>query len=221
MQAPNRLRLIAGLGNPGPDYSATRHNAGFWFVDRLAAERQLQFAPEKRFFGELARLNAPGVDCRLFKPAVFMNESGRALQAVAAYFEIAGDEMLIIHDEIDLAAGTIRLKKGGGHGGHNGLRDISEKLGGGDYLRLRIGVGHPGDKSRVTPHVLSRPAAAETALIDGAIDRGMALMPLLFAGELERAMTCLHTADAPPPNEDGQASSEDAPPPNEDGPAAP
>lgn len=221
MQAPSQLRLIAGLGNPGPDYSATRHNAGFWFVDRLAAERQIQFAPEKRFFGELARLSAPGVDCRLFKPAVFMNESGRALQAVAAYFEIAGEEMLIIHDEIDLEAGTIRLKRGGGHGGHNGLRDISEKLGGGDYLRLRIGVGHPGDKSRVTPHVLSCPAAAETALIDGAIERGLALMPLLFAGELERAMTRLHTADAPPPKEDGPASSEDAPPPNEDGPAAP
>lgn len=206
MQAPNQLRLIAGLGNPGPDYSATRHNAGFWFVDRLAAERQIQFAPEKRFFGELARLSAPGVDCRLFKPAVFMNESGRALQAVAAYFEIAGEEMLIIHDEIDLEAGTIRLKRGGGHGGHNGLRDISEKLGGGDCLRLRIGVGHPGDKSRVTPHVLSRPAAAETALIDGAIERGMAIMPLLFAGELERAMTRLHTVDAPNPKEDAPAA---------------
>lgn len=206
MQAPSRLRLIAGLGNPGPDYSATRHNAGFWFVDRLAAERQIRFAPEKRFFGELARLSAPGVDCRLFKPAVFMNESGRALQAVAAYFEIAGEEMLIIHDEIDLAAGTIRLKQGGGHGGHNGLRDISEKLGGGDYLRLRIGVGHPGDKSRVTPHVLSRPAVAETALIDGAIERGMGIMPLLFAGELERAMTRLHTVDAPDPKEDGPAA---------------
>lgn len=201
MQAPNQLRLIAGLGNPGPDYSATRHNAGFWFVDRLAAERQIRFAPEKRFFGELARLSAPGVDCRLFKPAVFMNESGRALQAVAAYFEIASEEMLIIHDEIDLEAGTIRLKKGGGHGGHNGLRDISEKLGGGNCLRLRIGVGHPGDKSRVTPHVLSRPAAAETALIDEAIERGMGIMPLLFAGELERAMTRLHTVDAPPPGE--------------------
>ena len=206
MQAPSQLRLIAGLGNPGPDYSATRHNAGFWFVDRLAAERQIRFAPEKRFFGELARLSASGVDCRLFKPAVFMNESGRALQAVAAYFEIASEEMLIIHDEIDLEAGTIRLKKGGGHGGHNGLRDISEKLGGGDYLRLRIGVGHPGDKSRVTPHVLSRPAAAETELIDGAVERGMAIMPLLFAGELERAMTRLHTDAAPDPNEDGPAA---------------
>lgn len=206
MQAPSQLRLIAGLGNPGPDYSATRHNAGFWFVDRLAAERQIRFAPEKRFFGELARLSAPGVDCRLFKPAVFMNESGRALQAVAAYFEIASEEMLIIHDEIDLVAGTIRLKKGGGHGGHNGLRDISEKLGGGDYLRLRIGVGHPGDKSRVTPHVLSRPAAAETALIDEAMEKGLAIMPLLFAGELERAMTRLHTDAAPAPKEDGPAA---------------
>lgn len=172
----------------------------------MAAARPIRFAPEKRFFGELARLSAPGVDCRLFKPAVFMNESGRALQAVAAYFEIAGEEMLIIHDEIDLAAGTIRLKQGGGHGGHNGLRDISEKLGGGDYLRLRIGVGHPGDKSRVTPHVLSRPAAAETELIDGAIERGLAIMPLLFAGEMERAMTRLHTDAAPDPKEDGPAA---------------
>ena len=182
-----------GLGNPGPDYSTTRHNVGFWFVDRFAEQHQSRFAPDKKLFGDLARVNTPDIDCRLFKPTTFMNESGRALQAVTDYYHIHSTEILIVHDEIDLDAGTIRLKKGGGHGGHNGLRDISEKLGDTYYLRLRIGVSHPGNRTRVLTHVLGRPGSEDAELINMAIQRGMEILPLLFAGELDKAMTWLHT----------------------------
>ena len=187
------LKLIAGLGNPGADYSATRHNAGFWFVDRLAEEYRARFATEKKFFGELARIESPDMDCLLFKPTTYMNNSGRAVRAVADYYRIERARILVVHDEIDLAAGVIRLKNGGGHGGHNGLQDISEQLGGGDYLRLRIGVSHPGDKARVLAHVLGRPDSDDTALISDAIQKGLQTLPLLYAGELDKAMTFLHT----------------------------
>ena len=186
------LKLVAGLGNPGMDYSATRHNAGFWFVDKLAGEHQVRFAAERKFFGELARIRSAALDCLLFKPATFMNNSGRALQAVADYYRIEPPRILVVHDEIDLDAGVIRLKRSGGHGGHNGLSDISEKLGNRDYLRLRIGVGHPGAKARVLNHVLGRPDSGDTALIEQAIQSGLEVMPLLFAGELEKAMNRLH-----------------------------
>ena len=151
------LKLIVGLGNPGADYSATRHNAGFWFVDRLAAEHEARFAVAKKFFGELAQARSPGLDCWLFKPATYMNNSGHAVRAVTDYYRIETARVLVVHDEIDLDAGTIRLKRGGGHGGHKGLRDVIEKLGDSDCLRLRIGVSHPGARTRVLAHVLSRP----------------------------------------------------------------
>ena len=189
------LKLIAGLGNPGMDYSATRHNAGFWFVDKLADERQVRFAAEKKFFGELARIKSATLDCLLFKPTTFMNDSGRALRAVADYYRIEPPRILVVHDEIDLDAGVVRLKRSGGHGGHKGLSDISEKLGDRDYLRLRIGVGHPGDKDRVLNHVLGRPDSDDTALIEQAIQSGLEIMPLLFAGELEKAMNRLHSKE--------------------------
>ena len=189
------LKLIAGLGNPGMDYSATRHNAGFWFVDKLAAEHQARFAAEKKFFGELARIKSATLDCLLFKPTTFMNDSGHALHAVADYYRIEPPRILVVHDEIDLDAGVARLKRSGGHGGHKGLSDISEKLGNPDYLRLRIGVGHPGDKTRVLNHVLGRPDSGDTALIEQAIQNGLEIMPLLFAGELEKAMNRLHSKE--------------------------
>ena len=189
------LKLVVGLGNPGMDYSATRHNAGFWFVDKLADERQVRFAAEKKFFGELARIKSATLDCLLFKPATFMNDSGRALRAVADYYRIEPPRILVVHDEIDLDAGVIRLKRSGGHGGHKGLSDISEKLGDRDYLRLRIGVGHPGDKDRVLNHVLGRPGSGDTVLIEQAIQSGLEIMPLLFAGELEKAMNRLHSRE--------------------------
>ncbi len=186
------LQLIAGLGNPGPDYSATRHNVGFWFVERLAEQGGGRFTAEKKLHGELARIDAPRGGCRLFKPAVFMNHSGRAVRAVADYYRIPPAAVLVVHDDIDLDAGVIRLKRGGGHGGHNGLRDISEKLGDDGYLRLRIGVGHPGHKDAVTPHVLGRPAGTDAALIDAAMQRGLEILPLLYAGETGKAMTRLN-----------------------------
>lgn len=187
------MKLIAGLGNPGADYSATRHNAGFWFVDRLAEEHKVPFTADKKFFGELARIRSPAMDCLVFKPATYMNNSGRALRAVADYYRIETSRILVVHDEIDLDAGVIRLKRGGGHGGHKGLRDIIEKLGGNDCLRLRIGVSHPGDKDRVLAHVLGRPGSGDTDLIRNAIQKGLEVLPLLFAGEPDKAMTLLHT----------------------------
>ena len=193
MSEPTGLKLIAGLGNPGADYSTTRHNAGFWFVDRLAEKHQVGFTAQKKFSGEIARIRAPGIDCLLFKPATYVNSSGRAVRAVADYYRIEPAGILVVHDEIDLEAGVIRLKQGGGHGGHKGLRDISETLGDQDYLRLRIGVSHPGDKTRVLAHVLGKPDSGDTALINNALQKGVEIFPLLFAGDLDKAMTRLHT----------------------------
>lgn len=186
------LQLIAGLGNPGPDYAATRHNVGFWFVERLAEQGRGRFTAEKKLHGELARIDTPRGGCRLFKPAVFMNHSGRAVRAAADYYRVPPAAVLVVHDDIDLDAGVIRLKRGGGHGGHNGLRDVSEKLGDDGYLRMRIGVGHPGRKDAVTSHVLGRPADADAALIDAALQRGLEILPLLYAGEAGTAMTRLN-----------------------------
>lgn len=190
---PTPLKLIAGLGNPGSRYSQTRHNAGFWFADELAADYHCQFIREARFHGELARLKWEDGECYLFKPGVFMNESGRAVRALSHYYSLAPDTLLIVHDEIDLAPGTVRLKQGGGHGGHNGLRDIISHLDSRDFWRLRIGVGHPGHKDRVVNAVLSRPAAGERKLIDGAIARSLQVMPLILNGEFQKAMNELHT----------------------------
>ena len=187
------MKLIAGLGNPGTDYSTTRHNAGFWFVDSVADKYQIRFAARNKLSGDLARIRVPGIDCLLFKPSTYMNSSGRGVRAVADYYRIEPARMLVVHDEIDLDAGVIRLKKGGGHGGHKGLRDIGETLGDTDFLRLRIGVSHPGDKTRVLSHVLGRPDSGDRELISDALQRGMEVLPLLFAGELDKAMTRLHT----------------------------
>lgn len=193
MSEPTGLKLITGLGNPGADYSVTRHNAGFWFVDRLAKQQKARFTTGKKFSGELARVRSPVMDCLLFKPSTYMNSSGRAVRAVVDYYRIEPSRMLVVHDEIDLETGVIRLKQGGGHGGHKGLRDISEKLGNTDYLRLRIGVGHPGNKTGVLAHVLGRPDHDDAGLIDNALQKGLEVLPLLFAGELDKAMTRLHT----------------------------
>ena len=187
------MKLLAGLGNPGADYSMTRHNAGFRFVDELARRCHGNFVPDKRFSGELARVRIADVDCRLLKPTTFMNDSGRALRAVADYFQVEASQILVIHDDIDLPAGAARLKRGGSAAGHNGLRDINRTLGSPDYLRLRIGVGHPGHKTEVLAHVLGRPARDEASLIGTALQRGLDILPMLFKGELDRAMTRLHS----------------------------
>lgn len=195
MQAP---QLIVGLGNPGQRYTETRHNAGFWFVDRLAAQFGARFAAEARFHAEVARLSASG--CWILKPVTFMNDSGRAVQRFAAYYDLPVESVLVVHDEVDFPAGVVRLKRGGGHGGHNGLRDVVTCIGS-DFLRLRLGVGHPGNRDDVVPYVLSRPGAGERAQIEAAMERALEVMPLVLEGNLERAMTQLHT-DAAPESDD-------------------
>ncbi|MDX1519988.1 MAG: aminoacyl-tRNA hydrolase [Gammaproteobacteria bacterium] len=192
---PESFQLVVGLGNPGPEYSATRHNAGFWCVDRIADRYNLQFRSDAKFSGELARLSSQGLDCWLLKPATFMNDSGRSIQALLAYYRIAVERMLVIHDEIDLPPGTVRLKTGGGHGGHNGLRDIIEKIGSNAFSRVRIGVGHPGSKDQVVSSVLGRASAEDQKLIDESIDDVLQLMPGIIQGQLQKAMTILHTKE--------------------------
>jgi PTH1 family peptidyl-tRNA hydrolase len=194
MGAP--IRLVVGLGNPGREHDATRHNAGFWFVDALAAAHGTAFASEPRFHGAVAKA---GSDLRLVKPATYMNLSGRAVGAVARFFAILPAEVLVVHDELDLPPGEVRLKFGGGVAGHNGLKDVRAHLGTADFWRLRLGIGHPRDsevpQQQVVDYVLRPPRREERAAIETAIERGLAVMPALVAGETERAMTALHTKD--------------------------
>ncbi|MFB4202896.1 Peptidyl-tRNA hydrolase [wastewater metagenome] len=189
-----RIRCIVGLGNPGPRYERTRHNAGFWFVDELARRHGGQLRAARRFHGEHARVFVDGVDVHLLKPTTYMNHSGRAVQALARFYDIDAASMLVAHDEIDLPPGTVRLKRDGGHGGHNGLRDIIKALGARDFARLRLGVGHPGSADQVIPYVLSNAGRDEQAAIDGAIDEAASVLPWLLAGDWDRAFQRLHTA---------------------------
>ncbi len=187
------IRLVAGLGNPGREHAATRHNAGFWFADRLAAELGAGFGHEPRFAGECAR----GGEVRIVKPLTYMNLSGRSVAALARFYDLAPDEILVVHDELDLKPGDAKLKQGGGHAGHNGLRDIQAQLGVPDFWRLRLGIGHPRDSAwplqPVVDYVLRPPPAEERRAIDGALDRGLAAWPSIARGEMERAMHALHT----------------------------
>ena len=189
----SRVSLIVGLGNPGSEYEKTRHNAGFWFLDELARQKSISFKPEKKFHGETARYKHNGEDVWLLKPTTFMNLSGQAVQALAHFYKINLDEILVVHDELDLSVDTARLKKGGGHGGHNGLRDIASKMGGNDYLRLRLGIGHPGDKSKVTNHVLKKASTDDQISIERNIERALNVLPLIIDGEIQKAMNELHT----------------------------
>ncbi len=188
------IGLIAGLGNPGADYAATRHNAGFWFVDALAAAHGASLRAEAKFHGELGRAAVGGRDVWLLKPTTFMNHSGQAVAAVARYYKLAPEQILVAHDDLDLPVGTARLKRGGGHGGHNGLRDIINHLGSRDFLRLRLGIHHPGDSKAVVDYVLGRPSAADREAIEDAIARALDVMPLVVSGDLERAMNRLHSS---------------------------
>lgn len=194
MQA-QEIRLVVGLGNPGADYVSTRHNAGFWFVDELARRAGVQFKPEKKFHGEMARIDIAGQDVRLLKPMTYMNRSGLAIRAAADFLKIPVQAVLVAHDEIDLPPGTMRLKQGGGHGGHNGLRDTHAHMGA-DYLRLRIGVGHPGNASEVVGYVLKRPSKDEEAIILRAIDDAADSFELLLKEGLQKAQTQLHSRTA-------------------------
>ena len=186
------IDLIVGLGNPGPDYDLTRHNAGFWFVDELARQAKLNFKFETRFQGTVAKYPAPGRDCWLLKPHTFMNKSGQPIAGLAGFYKIPVANILVVHDDLDLPPGTVRLKQGGGHGGHNGLRDIIAHLGD-NFLRLRIGIGHPGKGNDVVGYVLQRAPAVEQKLLDAAIAEAHAALPLVLNGEIEKAMQQLHS----------------------------
>ena len=187
------LRLIVGLGNPGPEHARTRHNAGAWFVDALAAAAGGRFGLESKLFGEACQVQVGGQAVRLLKPATFMNLSGKSVAAALRFWKIEPEQALLAHDELDLPPGTARLKFDGGHGGQNGLRDTMRLLGHGRFHRLRIGIGHPGHKDRVTPWVLGRPGNDDEAAILRAIDDALDVLPLAVAGDFNEAMKRLHT----------------------------
>lgn len=188
------LRLIVGLGNPGAEYLRTRHNAGFWFIDALAAREGARFGNETKLHGETARVTLEGQPVWLLKPNTFVNKSGIAVASALRYWKIEPAEMLVAHDELDLPPGAARLKFDGGHGGQNGLRDIFAHLGHGAFHRLRLGIGHPGHKDRVTSWVLGRPGVADEDAILGAVGASLDVLPLVVRGEFNEAMKRLHTS---------------------------
>jgi PTH1 family peptidyl-tRNA hydrolase len=185
--------LMIGLGNPGNRYSETRHNAGFWFLDRVAADCGAQLRAQPRLHAEIARVELQGHDCLLVKPTTFMNHSGQAVRAVMDYYRVDVGALLVAYDELDLPPGVARLKQGGGHGGHNGMRDIFRHSADHGFLRLRIGIGHPGDKDAVTAYVLGRPTAEQERLMRVAINDAIGVLPTWLNGDLPGAMKALHT----------------------------
>jgi PTH1 family peptidyl-tRNA hydrolase len=188
------LRLIVGLGNPGPEHAQTRHNAGFHFVEALARRESVRWSLESKLFGEVAKVTVAGQSVWLLKPATFMNLSGKSITAALRFWKIEPEQMLVAHDELDLSPGSARLKLDGGHGGQNGLRDTIRLLGHAKFHRLRIGIGHPGHKDRVVGWVLGRPTAADGVLIDRAIDDAIDVLPLAVTGYFNEAMKRLHTS---------------------------
>lgn len=187
------IKLIVGLANPGNEYAATRHNAGAWFVDLLAEQYHQSLKNEAKFFGYTARINIAGHDVRLLVPTTFMNLSGKAVQALATFYQIKPEEILVAHDELDLNQGIAKFKFGGSHGGHNGLKDIASKLGNNlNFYRLRIGIGHPGDKNKVVGYVLNKPSKPEQELIDKAIEESVRSVEILLSDGIESAMNHLH-----------------------------
>lgn len=187
----NKLSLIVGLGNPGSEYAQTRHNAGFWYVKQLADQYRISLKNDPRFFGISGRGTIEGQEVRLLLPTTFMNRSGQSVAPFVKFFQIPVQQILIAHDELDMPAGTIRLKTGGGHGGHNGLRDIVPHIGA-DFHRLRIGIGHPGSREKVTGHVLGKAPQAEQNLLDQAIEQALQQTHLLVNGDVAKAMNQLN-----------------------------
>jgi PTH1 family peptidyl-tRNA hydrolase len=181
------IRLIVGLGNPGPEYAATRHNAGFWFVDAVSAKLGAQLVPERAYFGLAARASVGGRPLWLLEPTTYMNLSGKSVAALARFFKIEPEEVLVAHDELDLMPGQVKLKLGGSHAGHNGLKDIHAQLGSADYWRLRIGIGHPGVKAEVIDYVLKKPSAEQRVEIEKSMAQALSGLDPLLAGEMERA----------------------------------
>ncbi|PIT18555.1 aminoacyl-tRNA hydrolase [Snodgrassella alvi] len=189
----SHIRLIVGLGNPGKEYEHTRHNIGFDFIDELASLWKIGLKEEKKFFGQVARVNLDEGEIWLLKPSTYMNKSGTAVQALTKFYKISPEEILIIHDELDIPCGQIRFKKGGSNGGHNGLKDIQAWLGTPDFYRLRLGIGHPGDRNLVVHYVLNKPQAQEHALITEAIQKSLTAMPHLLKGEYSSVQQQLHS----------------------------
>lgn len=188
-----KIQLIVGLGNPGSEYEKTRHNVGALFVDALANQHQETLRSETKFRGAAAKLTGTESSCWLLKPSTYMNESGQSVIAFANFYKILPESILIVHDELDFDPGVIRIKESGGHGGHNGLRDITRHLKTGDFFRLRIGIGHPGLKDRVTPYVLSVPSRTDHDKISQSIDEGLQVIPNLVSGDIDKAFRYLHS----------------------------
>ena len=191
------IRLFVGLGNPGTEYEATRHNAGFWWIDELAHDWGVTLSPQSQYFGWMGSMGHGDQKVWLLKPGTFMNRSGQAVAALAKFFKIPPESVLVVHDELDIAPGEAKLKKGGGHAGHNGLRDIHARLGSPDYWRLRIGIGHPGIKSEVANWVLKKPAPDQRDAIEQAIARSLKAANDLRQGEMNKATATIHTSKPP------------------------
>ena len=189
---------MVGLGNPGAEYEGTRHNAGFWFIDEVARVLKVQLTPERDYHGMVARMNRPAGALWLLEPMTFMNLSGKSVSALARFFKIAPGEILVAHDELDIEPGQMKMKLGGGHAGHNGLRDIQAQLGEPGFWRLRLGIGHPGVKAEVSAHVLRKPPAIERMAIESCIAQAMSSIDLLIDGPMDRAMAKIHARPAPP-----------------------
>lgn len=207
------IRLLVGLGNPGKEYERTRHNAGFWLVERFASSSGVALRKDPKFQALVGRMEsgqAPG-GAWLLLPQGFMNASGRAVQMLAGFFKIKPEEIFVVHDELDFAPGIARLKQGGGIGGHNGLRDISQRIASHDYWRLRLGIGHPGNKDEVASYVLQKPSADDRTAIDGAIDRALAVLPQCLAGDVQGAMQKLHSEERKPPEKKDSPATKEPP----------
>ena len=192
------IRLMVGLGNPGVEYEHTRHNAGFWFIDQVARQLKTTLTPDRSYVGLIARVQLPEGPLWLLEPMTFMNLSGKSVAPLARFFKIAPQEILVAHDELDLMPGQMKMKLGGSHAGHNGLKDIQAQLGSPDFWRLRLGIGHPGVKAEVINHVLRKPPAAEREAIDQSIAQALSALDLLIAGDMERAMLKIHARPPKP-----------------------
>src|SRR6478752_5887502 len=200
------IKLFVGLGNPGPEYEATRHNAGFWWIDALARDLKLTLAPERSYHGLVARTQVGGKPLWLLEPQTFMNLSGKSVSALARFFKIEPQEILVAHDELDLLPGQVKLKLGGSHAGHNGLKDIHAQLGSADYWRLRIGIGHPGVKSEVINYVLKKPSAEHRVEIEKSIEQAISGIDLLLDGDMERATMKINARPPRPKPEKAEKS---------------
>jgi len=207
------IRLLVGLGNPGPEYEATRHNAGFWFIDEVARQLRVNLSPERSYFGLSARVNRSEGPVWLLQPMTFMNLSGKSVAALARFFKIAPNEILVAHDELDLLPGQVKIKLGGSPAGHNGLKDIQAQLGSADFWRLRLGIGHPGVKAEVINYVLRKPITEQREAIDKSIEQSIRALDLLLAGNMEHAMMKIHAKPPrPKPVPAADAPAKDSPP---------